>query len=291
MKLANSRPALFATLFVTRFFGRYSARLAGVPASVLWFTPWRVPVSERGSQKQARWLEPTQPFVLKTGSGRLSGFTAGEGPLVVLVHGWGERAASLGGFIAPLTQAGFRVLGFDLPAHGASTGQMSNPLDAAEALREVADRSGGAHAVIAHSLGATAALSAMREGLAVKRAILLAPNVHVTSALGTFQTMFGLPDAAMVGLKRTIERRFGSDIWRYIDGDSLAKDLEIPGVVFHDPGDPLVPFAGSEKLVRAWAGSKLIPAAGLGHGAITRDPAVIEAAVAFVTSEVEWASG
>lgn len=286
MKLANSRLLLYATLFATRFFGRYSTRLAGPPASLLWFTPWRVPVSERGLKKQAGWLEKTQPFTLRTNRGRLSGFTAGDGPLVILIHGWGERAASLGGFIVPLSEAGCRVVGFDLPAHGRSAGQISHPLDAAAALREVAHHFGGAHAVIAHSLGATAALRAMSEGLPVNRAVLMAPNVDAGSALDTFQRLFGLPDKAMTGLKRQIERHFGPNIWREIQGDDLATHIETPAIVFHDPDDPQVPFAGSERLVRAWAGSQLVAAPELGHGAITRDPLVIEDAVAFINQQL-----
>lgn len=282
MKLANSRLLLYATVAATRLLGRYSARLAGAPAYLLWFTPWTVPVSERGSQKQARWLEPTQPFILRTDRRRIGGFTAGAGPVIILVHGWGERAAALGGFIAPLTDAGFRVVGFDLPAHGASTGQMSHPIDAAAALREVADHFGGAHAVIAHSLGANAALLAMSAGLRVNRAVLIAPNVDSAHTLDTFQKMFGLPDKAMAGLKRRIERRFGPTIWRDINGDRLVTRIETAGLVFHDPDDPQIPFVGSERLARTWTGSKLIRTRGLGHGAITRDPSVIEDAVAFV---------
>ncbi|MGH2805647.1 MAG: alpha/beta fold hydrolase [Actinomycetota bacterium] len=283
MKLANSRLVLYATLAATKLLGRYSARLAGAPAYLLWFIPWRVPVGERGLQKQARWLEPTQPFTLRTSVGRIAGFTSGDGPLVMLVHGWGERAAGLGGFIAPLTDAGFRVLGFDLPAHGNSNGQMTHgPIDAAAATREIADHFGGAHAVIAHSLGANAALLAMKDGLVVKRAVLIAPNVDVSYALETFQTMFGLPPKAMAGLKRKIERRFGPSIWRDVNVDHLGGRLEASGLVFQDPDDPQVPFVGSERLVDAWTRSNLIEAPGLGHGAITRDPSVIERAVASV---------
>lgn len=284
MRLAKSRLALYATLFATKFFGRYSARLAGVPAYFLWFIPWRVPVSERGLQKQARWIEGTQRFALRTSVGRVGGFTTGDGPLVVLVHGWGERAAGLGGFIAPLTNAGFRIVGFDLPAHGSSSGQMTHgPLDSATAMREVADHFGGAHAVIAHSLGANAALLAMKDGLAVNRAVLLAPNVDIAYAMQTFQFMFGLPEKAMSGLKRKIERRFGPSIWRDVNGDHAATGIKTPGLVFQDPDDPQVPIEGSERLVRAWTGSELIEAPGLGHGGITRDPSVIERAVAFVS--------
>ena len=282
MKLGNSRLVLGTTLYATRLFGRVSARLAGAPAYLLWFIPWRVPVSERGLRKQAGWLEQTEPFAMRTSVGRIAGFTAGDGPVVILVHGLGERAAALGGFIAPLTEAGFRVVGLDLPGHGGSSGQMKNPIKSAAVVREVADHLGGAHAVIAHSLGGHAALWAMNEGLAVERAVLIAPNVDMGYATKTFQFLFGLPDKAMEGLKRKIERRYGPDIWRNLSGEHLARNIEVPGLVFHDPEDPQVPFEGSERLVRTWRAARLIETPELGHGTITRDPSVIERAVTFV---------
>ncbi len=287
MRFANSRLLLGATLYATRLLGRFSSRLAGVPAYLLWFIPWRVPISERGLQKQARWLEGTQPFKLRTKVGRIAGVTAGAGPLIMLVHGWGERAAGLGGFIGPLVDRGFRVVAFDLPAHGGSGGQMTHgPIDAGVAVREVAVHFGAVHAVIAHSLGANAALLAMRDGLQVRRAVLIAPNVDVTYAMDTFQTMFGLPSKAMTGLQRKIERRFGPSIWRDVNVDRVAERFDMPGLVIQDPDDPQVPFVGAERLVRAWTGSTLIEAPGLGHGAITRDPSVIERAVGFVAEPV-----
>ena len=282
MKLANSRPILFATVAAARFLGTFSARLAGVPTYVLWFVPWKVPVSERGLQKQAGWLEPTRPFTLRTSKGRIAGFKAGDGPVVILMHGLGERAAALGGFIAPLTEAGFRVVGIDLPGHGDSAGQMTNPIISAAAVREVADYFGGAHALVAHSLGGHAALWAMNEGLRVTRAVLIAPNVDMSYATEFFQTIFGLPDKAMDGLKEKIERRYGPNIWHNLSGEHLARNIRARGLVFHDPEDPQVPFEGSDRLVRAWAGSRLIEAPELGHGTITRDDSVIERAVAFV---------
>lgn len=287
MRVANSVPTLKAMVLASRFFGRYSSRLAGAIVYRLWFIPWRIPVSERGLQKQARWLEPTQPFTLTTSAGRIAGFTTGDGPLVMLVHGWGERASGLGGFIGPLVDAGFKVVGLDLLAHGDSDGQTTNPIESAAVMSEVADHLGGAHAVIAHSLGANAALWAMKDGFAVKRAVLIAPNVDMAYAIESFEGMFGLPRKAMEGLKRKLERRFGRTIWHDLRGDHLATKITTPGLVFHDPDDPQVPFEGSERLVRAWAGSRLIEAPGLAHAAITRDPSVIERAVAFVAEAAE----
>ena len=292
MRLANSRLVLYAALGTTKLLGRFSARLAGPTAYLLWFVPWRIAVSDRGLKKQARWLEPTQPFTLKTTVGRISGFTAGEGPAVLLVHGWGENGAGLGGFIEPLVGAGFRVIGFDLPAHGGSSGQLTHgPIDAAVAVREVADHFGGVHAVIAHSLGATGALTALRDGLETNRVVLIAPNVDVSYAMDTFQRLFGLPPKAMTGLRRKIERRFGPNVWRNVNVDHLGGRFRVPALVFHDPDDPQVPFEGSERLVSGWRGAKLIETPGLGHGAITRDDSVIDSAVGFIDEAVREAAG
>lgn len=284
MRLANSRAFLYAALAASRLLGKISERLAGVPTYVLWFVPWRVPVSERGLKKQRGWLELTQPFTLRTSVGRVAGFTAGAGPIVILVHGLGERAAALGGFITPLTEAGFRVVGVDLPGHGDSSGQFTSPIISAAAVRELAEHLGGADALIAHSLGGHAALWAMNEGLDVRAAVLIAPNVDMEYATDFFQKIFGLPDKAMTGLMRRIERRYGPTIWDDLDGERLVTRNQVSGLVIHDPDDDQVPFEGSQRLVRAWRASRLMEAPGLGHGAITRDPSVIESAVAFVSA-------
>lgn len=291
MRLADHPSVLKATLRATNLLGRRSSFLASFPAWWLWFIPWSVPVSERGLAKQARWLAPTQPFALKTSGGRVAGFYAGDGPVVLLVHGWGERAASLGGFIEPLCAAGFRVVGVDLPAHGDSAGQSTNIIRAGGAMAEVANEFGGASAVIGHSMGANTALWAMDHGLQVKAAVFLAPNVDLASAMETFASLFEIPPTAIAGLKERIERRFGKTVWRDIRGDNLARGLEVPGLVFHDPADPQVPFAGSQRLVEAWGSATLVPVPGLGHGAITRDAGVIERAVGFVTAEAEEPQG
>jgi len=79
------------------------------------------------------------------------------------------------------------------------------------------------------------------------------------------------------------EQRFGPGIWRDIAGDHLVSHIVIPVLVVHAPDDPQVPFVGSQRLVRAWKGSELVETPGLGHGAITRDPSVMERAVGFVS--------
>ena len=77
----------------------------------------------------------------------------GQGPWVVLVHGWGGHAGQLHAFVPALLAAGFRVAAFDAPAHGASGGSRHGRhrvsfLEFADALRAMEARLGPLAGVI-----------------------------------------------------------------------------------------------------------------------------------------------
>lgn len=287
-KALQSPVAFRTTVAAVRAAGRVSDRLAGAAAARLWFTPWPVPVSERAVLKQRAWLEDATTLTFTTRSGhRLSGFEVGEGPTVLLVHGWGEWAANLGAFIAPLRAAGYRVVGFDLPAHGGSSGVQTDGLLNAAAVREAAAEVGGVHAVIAHSMGAHAVTLALRDGLYADRVVLLAPAVRLEHGVAAFKQMFGLTDRAVKGLRATIESRYGSTVWSDLAADELARELTTPALIVHDADDDQIAPADGEMLARAWPGALFESTSGLGHGRIIRDANVIERTVAFIRGDEE----
>src|SRR5213078_206895 len=84
-----------------------------------------------------------------------------DAPAVLLAHGWGGHAAQMRGFVFALLSAGYRVIGFDQPAHGLSEGRLTSLVDFADVLAAVAERHAPIEAVIAHSLGAAAASFAL----------------------------------------------------------------------------------------------------------------------------------
>ena len=285
MKLMHSPTTFRATWAATRVAGLVSERLAGRMAARLWFTPWPVPVSERALMKQRSWLEDATPLTFTTRSGhRLSGFSAGDGPAVLLVHGWGEWVANLGAFVEPLRDAGYRVVGFDLPSHGDSSGVQTDGLLNAAAVLEAASEVGGVHGVIAHSMGAHAATLALHDGLAAERVVLLAPAVRLEHGVAAFKQMFRLTDRAVSGLRATIESRYGPTVWRDLAADELARRVTTPALIIHDADDDQISVSDGEMLARAWPGAVFETTEGLGHGRIIRDPAVISRAVSFVSA-------
>jgi pimeloyl-ACP methyl ester carboxylesterase len=285
---AISANSLKATWVATQLSGRVSTRLSGRLASRLWFTPWPVPVSERGLTRQAEWLGVTESVTFHSRHGPIAGFSAGDGPVILLVHGWGERAAFLGAFIQPLVDSGFRVIGIDLPGHGnTSRGITTNIFDLAHVLVDIADQLDGIGGVVAHSMGGTVTAIAVGDGLKLGAVALLAPASNMDHVVEKFQTMFSLPPRAMAGLRRQIERRFGRDVWDRLRIQKLAADFDIPALIVHDNDDSQIDSADSEALAAAWPGARSIITSGLGHDRIARDPRIVDEVTSFLHQSID----
>ena len=276
-----------ATLAATRLAGRFSERLGGAFAARLWFTPWKVPLGERALAKQEGWLAATAPVTYRVNGRAVAGFVAGEGPTVLLVHGWGERGAALGAFVTPLVDAGFRVVGVDLPGHGRTSSGRIDIFTISATLRGLADRLGGIDAVIGHSMGGYNAAVAISEGLNVRAAVLLAPASDVGHMMAKFEAAFGLPARATSGLRAHIERRFGDDVWERLDVRSHATGFEVPALIVHDREDPQIDASESEALAAAWPSARTLLTNGLGHDKGTRDPEVIAAVSRFLVENLQ----
>jgi pimeloyl-ACP methyl ester carboxylesterase len=213
---------------------------------------------------------------------RLAVWRWGAGPTVLLVHGWGSRGARLSDFVGPLTRAGFSVLAFDAPGHGASAGRLSSLPQFIAAIRTIGERLGPLRAVVAHSMGGAATTLAVARGLDVERAVFLAPAADPAGYSERFASVFGLTDEVISRMKRGLERRFGTP-WKDFDVLAAAATLSAPLLVIHDSEDRDVPLADGASIAAAWPGARLVTTNGLGHRRIVHDPAVVLRAVAFLT--------
>lgn len=282
MAAATGPAAMRWTWLKTKMTGQVSATLSGRHAARLWFTPWRIPESDGARARRSEWLEGTKPISVPAGESELKGFTAGEGPIVLLVHGWGDRASSLGAFIDPLVRRGYRVVGVDLPGHGDTSGGMTDAYKLAEALREAAWNLGNVHAVITHSMGAVSTMLAIRDGLTVYSIVLISPAVRLERGLAQFLDMYKLPSRAGRGLRAEIERRYGETIWHDIAVDKIARHVDVPALVIHDVHDTQVSIEDSRLLVSSWPSARLHVTAGLGHKRVLRDEDVVQRTTAFL---------
>ena len=207
----------------------------------------------------------------------------GEGPVALLVHGWGGRGAQLGGFVHGLVNAGWKVVAFDAPAHGDAPGARTTLVEMADTIRAVADWHGPVDAVIAHSFGAAATTVALSRGLRAGRVAFLAPMFAVEASVERYIAAVGLSAegrAAFLAALTDVARGAGPD---QLDGVRLAPTMTAPLQVIHDQADREVPFRDGVSAANLWPGAALITTVGLGHRKLLGDPHVIGLVRDFVS--------
>jgi pimeloyl-ACP methyl ester carboxylesterase len=215
---------------------------------------------------------------------RIAAWRWGEGPSVLLVHGWEGRGSQLCAFIEPLVEAGMSVVAFDAPGHGDSTGRQLYLSDAADAIGAVVARIGPVHGIIAHSFGAPGVLLAHhRHGVDAARNVFIAPNVLIDDAVFRFTQLMQLGGHERALLEDRLSAHTGLPM-SALTLETLIGDRDAAMLVLHDDGDRDVAPIHGRRLAQVWPGAKLITTDGLGHRRILRDPGVIAGAVAFVTA-------
>lgn len=210
---------------------------------------------------------------------RLWGAERGEqAPLVLLVHGWEGQIHDMQGFIQPLLDAGARVVAFDAPAHGRSSGDETHLLDMARAVAAVAAAAGGPlTAAIGHGVGAAALTIALQAGLKVGRAVLLAPLVDLSLPVRQIAHVLRLDEDSEHALMREIDQVLGQPLAVL----NLHGNADTPALLIHSDDDRIMPVSDTLLLGATWQGAGVHVASGLGHRRLLSNADILDRAVRF----------
>lgn len=242
-----------------------------------WFQTRRYPVPAVEQQAQARAARLTLPV----NGIPVAVYGWGAGPVVLFVHGWAGRGTQVVHFIAPLLQAGFRVVAFDAPAHGDTPGKRTDIFECAAALQAVVRECGPAYGIITHSFGGMVLAYALHHGVAAGRVACISAPANLEFLVDSFARALAIPGTVMAVLRRLQEQRFGGNLSELISTESNARTLTVPALVIHDVNDYDVPWQQGRRIAVAWPGARFRKTRGLGHRRILRDPDTIEAVVEF----------
>lgn len=280
---AKSRPdpmILKLMRLVFQVGGRIAPRLAGRLAYRLWFTPTRfkTPVSEKSA------LESADIKHVQINHHNIATYRWGQtGPSVLLVHGWSGRGTQMGSFVEPLLEAGYRVISFDAPAHGKSSGKQTNLYEVADTLLALQQHYGLFDAVVTHSFGGPCIALAIQGGFETKRLVSISPPANTLGLVEKFASTLRIPAKAASNLTQRIETTFGETIWEDISMVNTVKELKIPGLLIHDSDDGDIPWQEGHAVAQAWDKARFIKTSGLGHRRILRDATVIKSSVRFIS--------
>lgn len=293
MTASSSDKSTIVRSIVRAGYGGVSRALPAVAAraaEAVWFRlPASTPAADTSLQTVRELLGA--PFEVELRGRVVRGWSWGSGPVVYLVHGWGGSLEQMVPLVAPLLDRGLQVVAFDGPSHGRSDAgihgrRSSDAVELGRALDAVAARFGPARAVVAHSMGALAALLAIRDGwLASERLVLVAPPSGIPDLLDRIRRELGLGPHAARRLGERTRRRTGyavDDLDLVRIANSLGRQDRPELLVVHDLLDRETPHEPSTRLVRSWPGAELLSTSGLGHRRILADAAVGGAVARFV---------
>jgi pimeloyl-ACP methyl ester carboxylesterase len=281
MKKKDQSPPL---LKIVRWFFPKLERIAPFVAHryflKIFFTPLRFPVPEK--EKKAKKFAHIANMVVEGKT--IQTYSWGDGKeYVLLIHGWAGRGTQFRRFVKPLLREGYRVVGFDGPAHGASDGKKTHIIEFESTLKKIYEREGVPVAIIAHSFGGGAALFAAMRGLPVKKLINIGSPTIGDEIIRTYLRAINGSWATGEYFKKYMVKTFGKPFDEFTSLH-FVKHLPEPVslLLVHDEDDREVVMRHPEELIKVYPNARLLRTTGLGHTRILKDDRVIAACVTFV---------
>jgi pimeloyl-ACP methyl ester carboxylesterase len=265
-------------------------------AQRLFLTPLPPKWLQRRHPWNPSWLIESLPFEgasltiyrrMSAGSDGLSNALEVDKTHVLLIHGWGGYAAQLQTLAAAIADRGMIPVVIEVPGHGRSKGLTSSVPQFARALEYVSTRlamSGvSIQALVAHSLGASAAAFAVARGIPISRLVLFAPPDRPRDYTHMFAQVFGLSERTRARMQARIEAKEAAHMDAFTS-QRLGPQIRVPTLIVHDEADNVNVFLGAKRWLAAQKSARLLATNGLGHCKTLRDRGVVDAVVDFVNA-------
>lgn len=244
------------------------------------------PKSFAAPEREREVLATGRRHTIRTTVCDIAAWEWGTGPTVHLVHGWQGRGGQLCAMVEPLVAAGFRVLMWDGPAHGQSGLKRASAPEFATVIRDITREEGQPYAVIAHSMGTIASTLASWEGYAPQRRVYIGTAHAPEKPLRMLEQVMGFsPEAIDRYAQRVVARSPIAMDWSYVREGGVPAEMHDALLMIHDRGDREAALDSVAKLQRLRPDAEVMLTNGLGHNRILRDPAVVKAAVDFLTRD------
>ncbi|OXA97242.1 alpha/beta hydrolase [Flavobacterium oncorhynchi] len=200
---------------------------------------------------------------------------------ILLVHGWSGRGTQLFKIADELLDNGYSVVSFDAPAHGKSKGNTTLMSEFIASILEIEKQYGPFEFAIGHSLGGMSVLNAIKDGLKVKKAIIIGSGDIVQDILDDFVAKLGLKQTISERLREFFENKYKVKMDNF-SAYRAAQKVKIPVLVIHDNDDPEVPVKAGIHIHKNLENGELFLTDGLGHRKILGNQNVIKKTLQFI---------
>lgn len=202
---------------------------------------------------------------LATQYGELNLYRIGQGPKVVLTHGWAGGAAQFFPLMKKIANSGYEAIAFDHFAHGNSGGEIANLPLFIKGLKTVLNKEGQDNlaCIVSHSMGT---VSALNQDKSIKH-LLIAPTFGFYQSFEQRILSTGLKSKLFHNLLSDIEIEHDVTFKSLLPEPHLLQTQKQIHIV-HDEGDKFAPFDLTLKQVSQFEHVNLTSTQGLGHGRV-----------------------
>lgn len=200
---------------------------------------------------------------------------------VLLAHGWSGRGTQLYNLADKILENRMMVISLDAPAHGASSGKITNMLEYLETLKFIDEKYGPFHAAIGHSWGGMTLLLAVANGFRTKKLVTIGADDKISEVLLSFVQKFELKPVIAKKIKKFYDKKLKRNIDEF-SATTSAEKIDIPTLVIHDTEDRFVPVRSAYRIRQRLKNGTILITHGLGHHRIFKDPTVIQKIINFI---------
>ena len=239
--------------------------------------PYRLDEKQRKLQQQAR------GFDMEFKANKIRVLEWGEGPVVLLVHGWGGRALQMDSFVPVLLEQGFKVVAFDHKGHGESSSAFSSFLEMVKGTEMLtAHYAENLCGVVAHSIGSNATFKISEKIENKLKIVVVAPMENFPKWLEKMRKRIGIDEKLFASVIGQIETDTGLNLIEQceLDFEKIAKHDVL---LVHDKFDRINKISASHAIHSKLGNSSLMETEMLGHSRILKNQAVVDRVKAHFT--------
>lgn len=241
--------------------------------------PYRLSAEQLALKDQAR------SYALRFDDNSIQVFEWGNGPVVLLAHGWSGSPLQFDTLIRTLLALNYKVVAFDQKGHGASSGRYSSFPEFVRSTELVAAHyRANLHGIVAHSIGSNSILKVCECLTPSLKVAAIAPVGDFLQMLETLRRRMGIYEGLFTQVIRKIETESGLELAELNQLD-YSKIAHHEVLLVHDRFDKINEFDASVEIHKNLHGSILMPTEMLGHSRILNDRAVIDRVVAHISGE------
>jgi pimeloyl-ACP methyl ester carboxylesterase len=207
----------------------------------------------------------------------------GDGPLVIIVHGWSGRAAQMAPLALHIANLGFRSVAIDVTGHGDSPKRHTRWdyffRDIAELSKSLHEE---VHAYVGHSAGALSMMAARAlKGIHARRyACICAPSFPFPP-IDVIQKKLNPKKGVLESYKAYIAEQFKTT-WEQLQAGCSYANAGSDTLLVYDETDRFVNHSEGDKIQRLCPGARLVKTRAYSHQRILAAPELAQAVGEFL---------